>query len=171
VVEPLQNTTLPAPDRAALAEFQRRAASLQRAVMGTQRMLTQAQESAQLLRRALDDTPTSDAPAMRVETAKLLDRLREIGISLNGDSEIARLNEPTPPSLSDRVERLVDGSWSSTSAPTGTQRRAYEIVSTSLTQAIADLKGALESLEALGKKAEAAGAPWTPGRLPDWKAE
>jgi len=170
-VEPLANVTLPAADRAALAAFQQRAAALHRAMLGSQRTLAQAHESAQLLRRALDDTPVADAPAMRLEADRLLARLRDIGIALNGDSEIARFNEPVPPSLSDRVERLVDGSWYSSSAPTATQRRAHEIVSGALAQALADLKAALETLDALGRRAEAAGAPWTPGRLPDWKPE
>jgi photosystem II stability/assembly factor-like uncharacterized protein len=170
-VEPLALATLPAPDRAALASFQKQAAALQRALLGAQRVLGQAQESAQLLRRALDDTPAPDAPAMRIESDRLLARLRDIGITLNGDGEVARFNEPVPPSLSDRAERLVDGSWYSTSAPTATQRRAHQIVSGALAQTLADLRSALETLDALGRRAEAAGAPWTPGRLPDWKPQ
>ena len=49
--------------------------------------------------------------------------------------------------------------------------RARREVATNTAKTLADLKGALESLDALGKKAEAAGAPWTPGRLPDWQPE
>jgi len=59
----------------------------------------------------------------------------------------------------------------STSAPTASHQHAYDIASTSLTGVITDLKGALETLHALGEKAEAAGAPWTPGRVPEWKPE
>jgi len=169
--EALQDATLPAPDRAALAAFQEKAAHLQRAVLGTQRVLTEAQGSAQLLKKALDDTPAASATALRVDASKLIDKLREISIRLNGDEEIAGHNEPTPPSLSDRIGRVVDGSWVSTSAPTTSHQHAYELVSTSLTSLIADLKGALETLRSIGDKAEAAGAPWTPGRVPEWKPE
>ena len=56
-------------------------------------------------------------------------------------------------------------------APTASHQHAYEIVSTSLTTLISDLKGALDALHALGDQAEAAGAPWTPGRVPEWKPE
>jgi len=170
-VEPLQNTTLPAADRAALAAFQARTAKLQRAVMGAQRVLREATESAQLLRRALDDTPSPEAPAMRLEVSKLLDRLRDVDVTLNGDSELARFNEPTMPGLSDRVDRVVGGSWSSTSAPTASHERAVEIVSTALGRTLADLKSLVDALDALGRRAEAAGAPWTPGRLPVWQPE
>ena len=169
--EALANATLPAQDRAALAAFQEKASRLQRAVLGTQRVLSDAQNSAQLLKKALDDTPEASATALRLDASKLLDKLREISIRLNGDDEIAEHNEPTPPSLSDRIGRVVDGSWVSTSAPTASHQHAYDIASTSLTGVITDLKGALETLHALGEKAEAAGAPWTPGRVPEWKPE
>jgi len=171
VCEALNNSVLPAQDRAALAAFQEKAARLQRAVLGTQRVLADAQASAQLLKKALDDTPAASAASLRVDASKLLDKLRQISIRLNGDNEIAAHNEPTPPALSDRIGRVVDGSWTSTSAPTASHQRAYDIVSTSLTALIADLKGAIETLRALGDQAEAAGAPWTPGRVPVWKTE
>jgi photosystem II stability/assembly factor-like uncharacterized protein len=171
VCEPLARTTLPAPDRAALAAFQAKVAHLERAVQGTQRVLGEAQESAQLLKKALDDTPSAAAVALRAQASQALDRLRDLSIVLNGDSEIRSHEEPTPPSLSDRIDRVVGGSWTSTSAPTATHQRAYEIASSSLTRVIADLRGVLDGLRALGEKAEAAGAPWTPGRIPDWKPE
>jgi hypothetical protein len=169
--EALNDATLPAQDRAALAAFQEKAAHLQRAVLGTQRELADAQASAQLLKKALDDTPSAAAAALRVDATQLLDRLRGISIRLNGDEEIAAHSEPTSPSLSDRIGRVVEGSWVSTSAPTTSHQRGYEIVSTALTGVITDLKAALESLRALGDQAEAAGAPWTPGRVPEWKPE
>jgi hypothetical protein len=169
--EALDNASLPAQDRAALAAFQEKAAHLQRAVLGTQRVLADAQASAQLLKKALDDTPASAATTLRTDASKLLDRLRQISIRLNGDAEIAEHNEPTPPSLADRIGRVVDGSWVSTSAPTASHQHAYEIVSTALTGVITDLQGVLDTMHALGDQAEAVGAPWTPGRVPQWKPE
>jgi hypothetical protein len=171
VCEALNDATLPAQDRAALAAFQEKAAHLQRAVLGTQRELADAQGSAELLKKALDDTPAASAAALRTDASKLLDKLRDISIRLNGDEEIASHSEPTPPSLSDRIGRVVEGSWTSTSAPTASHQHAYEIVSTALGGVISDLKASLETLHALGDKAEAAGAPWTPGRVPEWKPE
>ena len=171
VCEPATNSTLPAADRQALEAFQEKVAHLERAVSGTQRVLGDAQQSAQLLKKALDDTPSPAAASLRIDAGKLVDRLRDISIQLNGDAEIRGHEEPTPPSLSDRIDRVVGGSWTSTSAPTSSHQHAYDIVSGSLTRLITDLKATLESLRALGDKAEAAGAPWTPGRVPEWKGE
>src|SRR5262249_2787115 len=118
-----------------------------------------------------DDTPAASAAALRTDAGKLLDRLREISIQLNGDAEVAGHNEPVPPSLSDRIGRVVDGSWVSTSAPTASHQHAYDIVSGALPKVIAGRRSSVETLRALGEKAEAAGAPWAPGRLPEWKPE
>src|SRR6185295_3695208 len=94
VCEALHNATLPAEDRAALAAFQEKAAHLQRAVLGAQRVLADAQQSAQVLKKALDDTPAASAVALRADASKLVDRLRGIAIRLNGDDEIAGHSEP-----------------------------------------------------------------------------
>ena len=171
VCEPLQNTALPAPDRAALAEFQAKVLRLERVLAGTQRVLADAQQTAQLLRKALDEAPSAAAVPLRAEAAQTIDRLRDLSNTLNGDAEIRHHEEPTPPSLADRIDRVAGGSWSSTAKPTATHQRAYDIASSSLTRVIADLRGTLDALRALGDKAEAAGAAWTPGRVPEWKPE
>src|SRR5439155_12849468 len=168
VCEPLRNTVLPAADRAALAEFQAKVAKLERVLSGTQRVLADAQQTAQLLKKALDEAPSATAVGLRGEAAQAVDKLRTISLTLNGDAEIRGHEEPTPPSLSDRIDRVVGGSWTSTSAPTSSHQHAYDIVSANLTRLITDLKATLESLHALGDKAEAAGAPWTPGRVHEW---
>ena len=171
VVEPLMNTTLTAPDRAALAAFQDRAAALARSLAGTQRVLADAQQKALLLQKALDDAPAAGALDLRAQASAAIDQLRGISLRLNGDSELRRHEEATPPSIADRVDRMVGGSFVSTSVPTATQQRAFEIGSTSLSRVIAELRGVLDGLRQLSDQAEAAGAPWTPGRIPEWKAE
>jgi len=171
VCEPLGGESGEKVDRVALAQFQDRVSRLDRTLAGTQRVLADAQQNARLLKKALDDAPSADAVALRADAQKQLDKLREIAIVLNGDSEVAEHQEPTPPSLSDRINRVVGGSWSSTSMPTASHRRAYEIVSGALNGVITDLRGVLDNLKVIGDKAEAAGASWTPGRVPVWKEQ
>ena len=165
-VKPLENVTLPAPDRTALAAFQEQAAELQRSLEGTQRLLGEAQQAAQLLRKALDEAPSPEATALREQAVQAIDRLRGIGIRLNGDAEVRRREEATPPSIADRVGRMVEGSFVSTSAPTSTQRRAYDIGTAELARVVEDLRAVLADLRTLGDRAEAVGASWTPGRIP-----
>lgn len=169
-VTPLHNTTLTAPDREALAAFQTRASDLIRSLNGTQRVLGEAQEQVALLKKALDDAPSADALALRARVVQAQDGLRAIAIRLNGDWEIRSREEAVEPSLADRVNRM-SSAFFSTSAPTRTQQRAFEIVSGSLGGTITELRTLLDTLRDLGDRAEAAGATWTPGRMPVWNGK
>ena len=107
------------------------------------------------------------APADRGRT--LTGRLRDLRSELSGDPVIESAQEPTPPTLLNRVQRVVGNTWSTTQAPTATHRRNYEIASQELAAFLPRLQGVLDELRKLETDAEAAGAPWTPGRLPVWK--
>jgi hypothetical protein len=85
---------------------------------------------------------------------------------------VARRNEPTLPSIRERVQRVVGGLWTTTSAPTGTQQEAYTIAARQFAELLPKLTALVETdLAGLEAQAEAAGAPWTPGRVPRWQPE
>lgn len=165
---PLVQSALPPADRSVLAAFHAQVASLQRSALGTQRALSEATSRAAHLKVALDDTPRASA-GMRREALALERRCGELSVRLNGDRVLASRDEPSPPSLLDRVNQVVYGSWTSTSAPTATHRRNHEIAAADLQKDLDVLRAILTDLADLERRAEAAGAPWTPGRLPDWK--
>jgi hypothetical protein len=57
-------------------------------------------------------------------------------------------------------------------ATTSTHRQAYEIASEEFAQQLASLRTLVQvDLAKLEKSMEQAGAPWTTGRLPEWKPE
>jgi photosystem II stability/assembly factor-like uncharacterized protein len=166
--EPIGQGTLPAADRAANAAFHQQTARLQRALLGTTQSLTEAETRLGLLRRAIDQTPR--APATLAERGRALNgRLRDLRTELSGDEVIGSRNEPVPPSLQDRLQRVIGGTWNNSSAPTATARRGYEIASAGLTAFLPKFRAAMEELKRLEDDAEAAGAPWTPGRIPEWR--
>jgi photosystem II stability/assembly factor-like uncharacterized protein len=164
-------SSLAAADGAALAAFERKTARLQRAALGAVSAAKDAQKRLGQIKQALLDTPAADA-GLQDRARSIESRLREILVALDGDRVLAGRNEPTPPSISDRIGYIVNAQWTSTSAPTQTSRDAYAL-------AAADFQGELEKLrklldgelKALEDQMEAAGAPWTPGRLPAWKPE
>jgi hypothetical protein len=121
------------------------------------------------LRRAALDTPGGD-PAWLDRLDALEGRLRDLLIELEGDETIAGRSEPTPPSLLDRIFQVVYGHWTTTSAPTETHRRNYEIAAEAFAPVLAGLRGIESDLSALESEMDAAGAPWTPGRLPSWES-
>jgi hypothetical protein len=85
---------------------------------------------------------------------------------------VAGYNEPTPTSIASRVRWIVQGNWTTTTAPTGTQRQSCQIAAEEFAEVLARLQTLVETdLQGLEAKAEAAGAPWTPGRVPRWQPE
>jgi hypothetical protein len=166
---PLGVATLPAPDREALATFHRRAAALQRAVMATVKVVESKRQQIAAMRSAFDATPglTADAgPRLR----RLELGLAEAELALLGDTTVQKRQEPILPSISDRVQRVMRATWTSTSAATTTHSRNYEIASAAFSELLVDLRRLIdEDLAALQQDLEEAGGPWTPGRgLPVW---
>jgi photosystem II stability/assembly factor-like uncharacterized protein len=169
--EILGTASLPAPDRAKVLAFEQKTARLQRAVLGSVETAKEAQKRLDGLKKALLDTPAV-SPALLTRTRELDLRLKDLQTALGGDKVLAKYQEPVPASIVDRVQGVVHGHWSSTSAPTGTHVRSYEIAAGEFAPVLEKLKVLVETdLKDLEAQAESAGAPWTPGRVPAWKAE
>ncbi|HEX9166717.1 MAG TPA: sialidase family protein [Gemmatimonadales bacterium] len=167
--EPVGQASLPPADRKALLTFQQQTARLQRAVLGSQQVVGQTRTQLQLLRRALDETPAAD-PALRQEVRSLEQRVADLATELSGDQTIESRSEPGPVAITDRVQNVIGGSWNSTSPTTGTHRRDYDIAAQAFGQWLPKLRQLVDvDLRALQQRAEAAGVPWTPGRVPEWK--
>jgi len=169
--EPLSAATLPAPDRAAVLAFARKTARLQRAVTGAVEAAGEAQNRINYLKVALLDTPGAD-PRLMDDLVAIDKRLKDLMVPLTGDKTRAKRNEPTAPSISDRVDQIVGGSWFNTQAPTATHRHQYDVAAGQFAEVLDKLRLLVEQdLKGIEDKAELAGAPWTPGRLPRWRAE
>jgi hypothetical protein len=168
---PLGTASLPAGDREELLAFQRQTARLQRAVLGSVRAVGEAQNRITHIKRALDDTPGAD-PSLAERARKIEMQLADLLVELSGDRTIRRRSEPTPPSIEERVQRIVGGQWASTSAPTQTNRDAYRYASELFRPVLSNLTRLIEvDLAQLELEMDSAGAPWTPGRVPRWSAE
>jgi len=170
-VVPLSAARLPEADRVELLAFQRKAGRLYRALLGAVEAAGEAQGRIEHLRAALVATPGADS-AWRGELDGIEARLRRVTERLSGDETRASRSEPTPPSLEERLSRVVGDHWARTTAPTGTQERAYAIVAEEFPAVLEELRSVVETeLRGLEERAEAAGAPWTPGRVPRWEPE
>jgi photosystem II stability/assembly factor-like uncharacterized protein len=169
--KPLGLATLPAADKAALLAFQQKVGRLQRAVLGASRVIEETQEQLEYIKRALMDTPGA-GPDLFERVRSLEERLADLEVELSGDETITSRYEYAPLSITNRVNRVVGGFWSS-SAPTTTHQRNYEIAGRAFEGTLERLRVLVESdMRGLGEALEAAGAPWTPGRgVPKWSFE
>jgi photosystem II stability/assembly factor-like uncharacterized protein len=156
-------------DRANLVEFQQKVARLQRAVQGASATANALKPRLVAIRRALLETPA--APEKLLSDAAALDkRTNEILRALTGDQALRQRNMNLPPSISERVGDVVGSQRMSTSRPTQTQIDQYAHAAQEFETVLNQLRQLIEGdLARLEKQMEAAGAPWTPGRIPEWK--
>ena len=160
---------VPAEDAKASLAFERQVASLQRAVFGAASTVADTQKRIDLLQKALLDTPQAD-PSLAATLLALEDRLKDLSEKLTGGSILGRYNEPAPASIMSLVGNVVDGQWSTSAAPTKTQRDSYAAAAAAFAPLLADLRKLVETdLAAVERQMESAGAPWTPGRIPAWQ--
>jgi photosystem II stability/assembly factor-like uncharacterized protein len=159
--------TLPVGDPAGALDFQRRAADLQRAVLGAVEVTGEIKRRIKHLRQAIIETPDA-SPDQLSELAAIERELNDLLIQLSGDRSKARRNEPVDPSIQERVNRVVYGQLGTTQPPTSTSRDGYLWASGAFAETLEDLRALDMRLGALEDALEAAGAPWTPGRFPEW---
>ncbi len=166
-LKPLYSGGLVAENRQAVLDFQMQTAELYRAVTGANKAADEIQNRMDHLVAAVEATPAaSEAQAQAVRT--LNTRMQDLQVKLNGDSAVANRAEPVPMSLTTRIGNIVGGSWGSQSPVTGNYRDSYAIAAQQFPEILEELKSISTDLSRLEDELQAEGAPWTPGRLPDW---
>jgi len=156
-------------DRKELYEFQHKVLRLQRAVSGTLEAANDLATRLERIKRTLDHTPSVDAKWKEL-AGDLVKRNREILRGLRGDVVLRDHQENTPPSIGERVGYIVGSHRNSLARPTQTERDSYDIASKEFKSELGRLRTLIDTdLRKLQEALHQAGAPWTPGLLPDWK--
>jgi hypothetical protein len=152
-----------------MVEFEEKIERLQKALTATQEAATEAGTRLDSIKRAIDATPAL-SPKLHEQALNLQRDLEGIELALSGDRIWRSHNEGVPASISERIQSAAGGTRGSTSHPTKTAMEQYQIGSEELAVQIPKLKKLVDTdIRNLEKQLDAAGAPPTPGRLPDWK--
>ncbi|MEK9135563.1 MAG: glycosyl hydrolase, partial [Bacteroidota bacterium] len=152
-----------------LVEFQRKVAESQRAVLGASRAVDDLKDRIGYMKKALQSTHAT-TEKLRSDLAALEVNANDIIRAMRGDRTLSSRNEPTPPSIVDRVNGIVDDQWQSSGAPTQTQIDAYNIVGEEFAPVLGKLRTLVQTdLKNIEMAMENSGAPWTPGRVPEWR--
>ncbi len=145
-------------------------ARLLRAVEGAVNATGEIDSRIQHLKKALIETAGATEDQHR-ELRAIESRLADLRVLLTGDRTITSRNESAPWSIENRASSVVWGHWQAQAPVTETHREAYRIAANEFTMVLADLKAVAADLTELEREADRIFAPWTPGRLPDWKPE
>lgn len=161
VVEGKEKMT--AAEIAALAEFQKKVSLLQRSINASSNVAAETKTRIGLLKRAAQDAPTENKQF--IDKAEAFDN--EIDFIINELRGGRENSDIPPPSISQRIGNVANTIRLSTIKPTNTQIEQYNLAESEFKPVFARLKKLVEvDLPAFEKQLEAAGAPLTPGRLP-----
>nr|WP_321485069.1 glycosyl hydrolase [uncultured Draconibacterium sp.] len=167
----LYNTVLPAEDYNENVEFAKKVNKLALAVVGTNRMIGETTAKVEKIKQAIYATPGA--------SQELMDKARAIGVELealnfkmNGVPAKASWEEipPAQVPLNNRLSIITYTHMGSTTGITTTEKQAYEILKAEFPPVLDALKNIVENkVPALEAELNKMNAPWTPGRLPEWK--
>lgn len=150
-------------ERQTLAAFQRQVSDLQRAVNGAVDVATATKTRIGFLRRAASEAPVANQQFIN-QAKQYDDEINWILNQLRGGRENTDI---PPPSIRSRVNTIADTIRLSLTKPTQTQLDQYNLSNSEFQPVLARLRKLVEvDLPAFEKALEQAGAPLTPGRLP-----
>ncbi len=150
-------------ERAELVAFQRQLSDLQRAVGGANQVAIETKMRIGFLKRAANEAPVANQQLINQSKA-FDDEINDIINELRGGRENS---DTPPPSISSRVSIVADTIRLSTIKPTQTQIAQFNLSNAEFKPVLARLRRLVEvDIPAFEKTLENAGAPLTPGRLP-----
>jgi hypothetical protein len=155
-------------ERAALEQFQQKVTHLDRALTGAIQTGNDVEKRLTSIHQSLRDTP-GDMSALVSRADDIQNRLRDVMRALRGDEVLRRRQENTPAAINDRINQIEDEERFSTVKPPQTHIDSYNIAAQQFGDQLSKLRQLVDlDLKKLEDDMEKAGAPWTPGHVPEW---
>jgi photosystem II stability/assembly factor-like uncharacterized protein len=168
ICKPLNIVSLPAEDKSALNVFNQKVAELTRAITGLDAYRKELVNKLSYLKKAVIES--ADVPGETYQTILNIELdLKSLDRKLNGDQLRSRYDGAAPTSVKERVELITGALWTTTAAPTTTFIKSYDAAA----ERFDEIKNSIITIDSNIKQVENTleqfGAPYTPGRLPDWR--
>jgi hypothetical protein len=165
---PLNITSLPSEDKLVLDQFNIKVAELTRAVTGADSYRKELVSKLSYFKKATIETANVPEDLYnKILTAEL--NLKELNRQLNGDGLRRRYEGASPSSIKDRIDLITYALWSTTAAPTTTFTKSYDDAANKFNDVLVFLKTIDDEIKQVELILEQHGAPFTPGRFPDWR--
>lgn len=168
----LNNTTLPAPDRAALVAFHKKVAEMSRVMQGTEHYAYLLERNVNDILVSLNGTPSAP-PELKKKALELqlqIDEILNVKFNRRSKRPSQEENPPAPVPLNQRLEKIAYATWASTSQPTQIQLDAYQILKDEFPPVYEQVKhiGTIDIPELI-KQMDKMQAPTVEGWLPEYK--
>jgi len=137
---------------------------MNRQLNGAANRLQETEERLEAIGHALYLTPEA-GPELHERVLEAQQEITELERILRGDQIAAELDQGTPMGIMSRLGWLTYEMWSSTSAPTQTQREALAIVKSKAEPVMKRMRQLTEvEVKAIEEALDELGAPYTPQR-------
>jgi hypothetical protein len=169
-IEPLTFGDTTEINRVAILDFAKKVYKLANAVNAANELTNEAIERLEAIEGLTKSSVEAD-PSMWKEIRALQLRLIDVQEIFAGDPTRTKRNEGAMPGLQSRLSNAMMGAIGSTTGPTGTHRKQYEVAGQEFDGALVELNKLLGTdIPALLNRLDSLGAPWTPGRaIPNWR--
>jgi hypothetical protein len=164
----LNTGSFPIEDKKALLAFTNKVAELRRVVSGTEQYRREQENKIRFLKAAVQKTPAAPME-LNTQIQQLENRLKATGVALNGDPSLGSREFETAPSINARLGRITYGLWNSTVALPASFEEGYQATEKAFRPVYGEIKSMGEDIKKLEAQMEKYAAPYTPGRLPDFK--
>ena len=148
--------------------FQRKAGQLYRAVMGAGALTAELNQRIDHLKVAIPRTPSA-SETLEQRLRAIESRLDELTVQLTGDTSVSSRNEPTPWSITQRSSAVYRQLLNVRSDVPTMYEESFAIAAEQFRGVLADLRSIEADLGSLEAELEGLGAPYTPGRVPEWQ--
>jgi photosystem II stability/assembly factor-like uncharacterized protein len=162
---PLNNTTIKAEDQNAVLAFNKDVAEIRRLSSMVQRYQGDLSNKLRFIKAAFLQAPKLPL-SVNNEALALEERLRKVGILMNGDQTLSSREFETLPGINGKVFSIIGSLWDISSGPTGSMKKTFTETNTELNKVIIEVNAITEEVSKIEMQLEKAGAPYTPGRMP-----
>jgi photosystem II stability/assembly factor-like uncharacterized protein len=170
MVKSMNNATLPAPDRKEIVDFQKKVYERVKIANATLSFAKEAWTKLLAIKQSIVILPEAKS-SLLIQVQELEKELDEIIFAFEGPGAKASFEEIPPhhPSINLRLNYL-DNHYSSTAAITQTEKDQLAIIEELVPPLIDKLRNSiLLKIASLEKELNNINAPWTKGRIPEWK--
>ncbi|MBK7851714.1 MAG: hypothetical protein IPJ66_11415 [Bacteroidetes bacterium] len=167
-VNSLNAASMAATDKKALDAFCKKVSELRRATASADAYRGELSNKLKFIKQAILDAPAA-LPEALSQVTNFEKRMVAVNTSLNGDASMAKREFEIPTSINSRVSAIESSLWAASTAPTQTAIQSLQTAGQQFEPVLQELKKLDQDIRKLEDLIEANKAPYTPGRIPEWK--
>ncbi len=163
----LNNSSLTV-DRNKLEQFNTRLTEFRRVIKGVNEYVGEMHNRNKYIKAGLLQINSTDQNLYK-QVTQIEEGLYMISLWMHGDGSLARREFETLPGLFGSVENIAGNLWSTSVQQTFTYEEKLAVCESKFATIYNKVKEVKAQLEELEKQLDSMKAPYTPGRLPEWK--